>query len=133
MKLALAINQRRCIGCQACSEACKMENNVAMGMLWTRTLTEGSEVVDAAVGEFPNLRMDYLPLGCQHCENPACQKVCPTGATYKDDMGRVVEGYLLWEQSSRYITARCETRCPWRKNQQYRFLLEQAPQSGQAL
>lgn len=107
-KLALAINQKRCIGCQACAEACKMENNVAMGMLWTRTLTEGSDVMDAPLGEFPNLRMDYLPLGCQHCENPACQKVCPTGATYKDDKGRVEIDY------DKCIGCRmCMAACPY--------------------
>ena len=107
-KLALAINQKRCIGCQACAEACKMENNVAMGMLWTRTLTEGSDVMDAAVGQFPNLRMDYLPLGCQHCENPACQKVCPTGATYKDEMGHVEIDY------DKCIGCRmCMAACPY--------------------
>lgn len=45
--------------------------------------------MDGAVGVFPNLKMSFLPLACQHCENPACMKVCPTGATYKDDAGRV--------------------------------------------
>ena len=107
-KLAIAISQRRCIGCQCCAEACKMENNVPMGMLWSRTLTEGSEVMDAAVGQFPNLSLQYLPVACQHCENPACQKVCPTGATYKDDMGRVQIDY------DKCIGCRmCMAACPY--------------------
>lgn len=88
-KLAIAIDQHRCIGCQTCAESCKMQNGVPMGMHWNRTLTEDSDVMDGAVGVFPNLKMSFLPLACQHCENPACMKVCPTGATYKDDAGRV--------------------------------------------
>ena len=107
-RYAIAIDQTRCIGCQTCSNACKMQNNVPMGMLWTRTLTEGCDVMDGAQGEFPNLSRDYLPLSCQHCENPACQKVCPTGATYKDDKGRVEIDY------EKCIGCRmCMAACPY--------------------
>ena len=107
-RLAIAINMHRCIGCQTCSHACKMENNVPMGMLWTRTIAENCDVTDGAVGEFPNLTRTYLPMACQHCENPACQKVCPTGATYKDDMGRVEIDY------DKCIGCRmCMAACPY--------------------
>ena len=37
-------------------------------------------IIDGAVGTYPNLSRTYLPIACQHCENPACLKVCPTGA-----------------------------------------------------
>ena len=84
-KLAIAIDLHRCIGCNTCSIACKMQNNVPDGMLWNRVLTEGVEMFDDAVGVYPNLSRTYLPVACQHCENPACMKVCPTGATYKDE------------------------------------------------
>ena len=40
-KLAIGINLRRCIGCNTCAVACKMQNNVPDGMLWSRVLTEG--------------------------------------------------------------------------------------------
>ena len=88
-KLAIGINLDRCIGCHTCANACKMQNNVPDGMLWNRVLTEGCDVIDGAVGTYPDLSRTYVPLACQHCENPACMKVCPTGATYKDDAGRV--------------------------------------------
>ena len=92
-KLAIAIDLHRCIGCNTCSIACKMQNNVPDGMLWNRVITEGCDAIDGAVGEYPNLTRTYVPLACQHCENPACLKVCPTGATYKDEQGRVEIDY----------------------------------------
>lgn len=92
-KLAIGIDLHRCIGCNTCALACKMQNNVPDGMLWNRVLTEGCERFDSAEGTYPNLSRTYLPLACQHCENPACERVCPTGATYKDDKGRVEIDY----------------------------------------
>ena len=41
------------MGCQTCVNACKMQNNVPMGMLWNRVLTEGSEVIDGVQGVYP--------------------------------------------------------------------------------
>ena len=107
-KLAIAVNTSRCVGCHTCSLACKMSNNVPDGMLWNRVLTEGCDVIDGAVGTYPNLARNYLPLACQHCENPACKRVCPTGATYKDDMGRVEIDY------DKCIGCRmCMAACPY--------------------
>ncbi len=107
-KYGMAISLDRCIGCQTCANACKMQNNVPMGMLWNRVITEGCDVIDGALGEYPNLTRTYVPLACQHCENPACQRVCPTGATYKDDMGRVQIDY------DKCIGCRmCMAACPY--------------------
>lgn len=92
-KLGMAVDLHRCIGCNTCALACKMQNNVPDGMLWNRVLTEGCEQFDGAEGTYPNLTRTYLPIACQHCDNPACQKVCPTGATYTDDKGRVEIDY----------------------------------------
>ena len=107
-KLAIGINLDRCIGCHTCANACKMQNNVPDGMLWNRVLTEGCDVIDGAVGTYPDLSRTYVPLACQHCENPACMKVCPTGATYKYDAGRVEIEY------DRCIGCRmCMAACPF--------------------
>lgn len=92
-KYGMAISLDRCIGCNACALACKTSNSVPSGMVWNRVLTEGCEHADDALGVFPNLTRTYLPIACQHCENPACLKVCPTGATYKDEQGRVEINY----------------------------------------
>mgnify|MGYP000003621581 FL=1 len=107
-KLGMAINLSRCVGCQTCANACKMSNNVPMGMLWNRVLTEGSDVLDGVQGTYPNVTRKWVPLACQHCENPACQKVCPTGATYKDEKGRVEIDY------DKCIGCRfCMAACPY--------------------
>lgn len=108
MKLGIVINLARCIGCQTCANACKMQNNVPMGMIWNRVITVNTDVTDGAVGVYPNLTRSYMPIACQHCENPACLKVCPVGATYKDDMGRVEIDY------ERCIGCRyCMAACPY--------------------
>jgi molybdopterin-containing oxidoreductase family iron-sulfur binding subunit len=79
-----------------------------MGMMWNRVLTEGSDVLDGVSGIYPNVSRRWVPLACQHCENPACMKVCPTGATYKDDKGRVEIDY------DKCIGCRfCMAACPY--------------------
>lgn len=85
-----------------------MQNNVPMGMLWNRVITEGADIADGVIGEYPHVSRTVIPVACQHCENPACQKVCPTGATYKDDLGRVEIDY------EKCIGCRmCMAACPY--------------------
>lgn len=107
-RLAIAVNLSRCVGRHSCANACKMQNNAPDGMLWNRVLTEGCDVIDGAQGEYPNLSRTYIPLACQHCDNAACQRVCPTGATYKDDKGRIEIDY------DKCIGCRmCMAACPY--------------------
>ena len=91
MHYGMVIDQGMCIGCQTCAMACKVANNVPDGIWWNRVLTDGGPYSETARGEYPyNLQMDFVPISCQHCENPACVKVCPVGATYKDPETGVV-------------------------------------------
>ena len=107
-RMGMAVDLHRCIGCNTCALACKMQNNVPMGMLWNRVLTENCELYDGAEGTYPNLTRSYLPIACQHCDNPACPKVCPTGATYTDENGRVEIDY------DKCIGCRmCMAACPY--------------------
>ena len=104
-----AIDTVRCIGCHTCSTACKLSNNLPIDIWWNRVLTEGGEAMDTPGGEWPNNHMRFLPVSCQHCENPACVKVCPVGATYKDpETGAVRQDY------DKCIGCRmCMAACPY--------------------
>ena len=85
-----------------------MQNNIPMNMLYIRVETDGVDTADGAQGTYPDLSRTYIPVACQHCENPACLKVCPVGATYKDDMGRVEIHY------DKCIGCRmCMAACPY--------------------
>lgn len=107
-RMGMAISLDRCTGCNTCAMACKMQNNVPMGMAWNRVVVEGCQSEFEAQGVYPDLTRTYIPVACQHCENPACQKVCPTGATYKDDKGRVEIDY------EKCIGCRmCMAACPY--------------------
>ena len=109
MRYGFAIDTKRCIGCHTCSTACRIENNLPNGVWWNRALTEGGPEMDTPAGEFPEATMSYLTVACQHCENPACVKVCPVGATYKDPETGVVR-----QDYDKCIGCRmCMSACPY--------------------
>lgn len=74
-RLAMVIDLRKCIGCHACSVACKAEFTVPLGV-WR------SWVKQADAGEYPNVKRYFLPRLCNHCCEPPCVKVCPTKASH---------------------------------------------------
>ncbi|WP_276927019.1 4Fe-4S dicluster domain-containing protein, partial [Parvibacter caecicola] len=77
---AIATDLNQCVGCLACSVACKVVNNVPVGNYWNKILRIGPNP-KAAGATFPDVEMYFLPVTCQHCENPACVQVCPTEAS----------------------------------------------------
>ncbi|MFX0029568.1 MAG: 4Fe-4S dicluster domain-containing protein [Candidatus Hermodarchaeota archaeon] len=87
-QLGMVIDQERCIGCEACSIACKIENNTTN--YWIKVETQGGAVKDTPRGNFPNLTLDFLPKLCNHCENPPCVDSCPEDAIQKRDDGIVI-------------------------------------------
>ncbi len=82
-RFAMVIDLRRCIGCHACSVACKAEFNVPLGV-WR------SWVKQVERGKFPNTQRHFLPRQCNHCEQPACVEACPTKASYRREDGIVL-------------------------------------------
>lgn len=109
MHYGFAIDTKRCIGCHTCAVGCCMENHLPKGIWWNRILTKGGEDMDTPEGIFPDVTMSYVPVACQHCENPACVKACPVGATYKDpETGAVRQDY------DKCIGCRmCVAACPY--------------------
>ena len=62
-------------------------------------------------GEFKNTFMFYLPRLCEHCLNPACVAVCPSGAIYK----RFEDGIVLVDQNRCRGWRMCVSACPYKK------------------
>lgn len=105
----LVIDTKRCVGCHTCGVACKMENNIPDNTWWNKTLTKGGEGMDTFSGTYGAAEKTYITLSCQHCENPACVKVCPVGATYKDE-----ETGIVRQDYDKCIGCRmCMAACPY--------------------
>ncbi len=107
----------RCIGCRRCVYGCVKENNNSRYNTqeqWIRVirLPEGSLINLENAEHYYNPRevpepgYVYMPVQCQHCENPPCVKVCPVHATWKEPDGLVVVDYN-WCIGCRYCIAAC--------------------------
>lgn len=109
MRYGMTIDLARCIGCQTCAVACKIANDLPKDIWWNRVLTDGGDSLDTASGTFPDTHLSWQPVSCQHCENPACVKVCPVGATYKDP-----ETGIVRQDYDKCIGCRtCIAACPY--------------------
>ena len=86
---AIVTDLDRCVGCLACSVACKVVNGVPTGSFWNKTLRIGPNPREGGSGQWPDVELYFLNVQCQHCENPECVKVCPTGASHKTEDGTV--------------------------------------------
>jgi Fe-S-cluster-containing dehydrogenase component len=88
IQFGLVIDQERCIGCEACTVACIKENQGAVGFM--RVRTQDAVGKDVPVGTFPELRMAFMPLVCNHCDRPPCADACPVDAIQKRGDGIVI-------------------------------------------
>ena len=85
-RYGMVVDLNRCVGCQTCTIACKHHNDTPPGVQWRR-------VLDVEQGEYPNVERLFLVTGCQHCAEPPCVPVCPTGATRQRADGLVTMDY----------------------------------------
>jgi Fe-S-cluster-containing dehydrogenase component/formate-dependent nitrite reductase membrane component NrfD len=76
------IDNRKCIGCHACSTACKSENEVPLGVYRTWV-----KYVDTGI--YPDSRRHFQVTRCNHCANPPCVRICPVEAMYQRHDGIV--------------------------------------------
>jgi len=98
---AMTADLRRCVGCQTCTAACKHTNATPPEVQWRR-------VLDMEFGEYPDVKRVFVPVGCQHCEDPPCMTVCPTTATKQRPDGIVTIDYDLCIGCSY-----CAVACPY--------------------
>lgn len=107
----MVIDLDKCTACQACTVACRSENNVYFqGPEETKKNRAKfwNEVLTFTEGEYPKTKVQFIPRPCMHCEDPPCVKVCPVGATYTSEEGIVLQKY------NRCIGCRyCMSACPY--------------------
>lgn len=109
-KYAMVIDMRRCFGCNRRAMACKVENNLPDGVWWNRAKTVGGETENTPAGIEPGeLSMKFFTYACQHCDEPACVKVCPTGASMK----RKEDGIVVVDQEECIGCKTCIEACPY--------------------
>ena len=82
MRYGFVIDHNRCIGCHACTVACKEEHNVPLGVYrtWVKYIEKGA---------FPNAKRHFGVLRCNHCDAAPCIEICPTVALFRREDGIV--------------------------------------------
>lgn len=100
-RYAMALDTAACIGCYACTLACKVENASPSG-IWM------APVIEREFGAFPDARKAFLPLLCNHCADAPCMAACPTRA-----ISRRADGIVLIDQDVCCGTRACVIACPY--------------------
>ena len=106
-RYAILTDLNKCVGCLACSIACKVVNSVPVGSYWNKVLRIGPNPRTKG-GQWPDVYTYFLTVQCQHCENPECVKVCPTGASHK-----AADGTVQIDKSKCIGCQFCAMSCPY--------------------
>ncbi|MDX1569768.1 MAG: 4Fe-4S dicluster domain-containing protein [Xanthomonadales bacterium] len=107
----MVIDLDRCTGCGACVTACQAENNLPI--VGEENFREGREMKWLRIeryweGEYPDVKLRFIPMLCQHCDQAPCETVCPVYATYHNQDGLNIQTY------NRCIGTRsCAVYCPY--------------------
>ena len=95
------IDNRKCIGCHACTVACKQEHDVPLGV--NRTYVKQVEV-----GRYPNVRRHFQVTRCNQCADAPCVEICPTTAMFQRP-----DGIVDFDRSRCIGCQACMAACPY--------------------
>jgi len=98
----MVIDTRRCIGCEACVIACKIENQTPPGVYYTIVTRE--PLPGSTSG-----KPVFMTKPCFHCDDPPCTKVCPVNATFK----RASDGIVVVDYDRCIGCRYCIVACPY--------------------
>ncbi|MCJ7437899.1 MAG: polysulfide reductase NrfD [Acidimicrobiia bacterium] len=100
-RFGFLIDQDTCIGCHACTVACKAEHDVPLGVnrTWVKYIEKGS---------FPDSQRKFSVMRCNHCDNAPCVTICPTNALFVRD-----DGIVDFDTSVCIGCKSCMNACPY--------------------
>ena len=102
---ACCIDTTKCAsGCSDCVKACNTENGLSGGTL----PTDAQWIRKVEIKAIKTGRTASLPVMCQHCAEPPCVDVCPTGASFKR-----ADGIVLVDRHSCIGCRYCVMACPY--------------------
>ncbi|MFD0855284.1 4Fe-4S dicluster domain-containing protein [Actinomadura adrarensis] len=100
-RLGMLIDLNTCIGCHACSVACKAEFDVPLGAF-------RDTVKYVEEGTYPQVTRHFIPVLCNQCEDAPCLNACPTGAVV-----RLEDGEVMIDEGDCNLNRFCMSACPY--------------------
>jgi phenylacetyl-CoA:acceptor oxidoreductase 27-kDa subunit len=99
----MVIDTKKCVSCYGCMVACKQEHFIPPGIFWSRLIV-------TETGEYPKTVKNVYPVLCNHCREPICVDVCPTGASTKR-----ADGIVAVDPDKCSGCGYCVVACPYQQ------------------
>jgi len=107
IRWGLLVDASKCTpDCSACVTACKTEHNLQGH---DRAATDPQWIRKVDLRDRKSGRTSSLPVMCQHCDEPPCVDVCPTGASFKR-----ADGIVLVDKHICIGCRYCMMACPYK-------------------